>query len=178
MAAINPVKAVRYHAVARVLHWLIGLAIIMEIVIGLGHESWEGATWVMPVHKAAGITILMLSVLRLAWRLTYAAPDLPATMPPWQAKLAHGLHWLFYVMIIAVPVTGWVMSSAGKYPLNWFGLFDIPKLPVIPKSPLADFSHEAHEVMGIAFIPLLALHIDAAFYHHFSVGDGVLRRMF
>jgi len=174
---MNDIETVRYHAVARVLHWVIGLAIIAEIVIGLGHESWEGATWAMPVHKATGITILVLSMLRLAWRLTHSAPTLPATMPRWQTKLAHGLHWLFYVMIIAVPITGWVMSSAGKYPLNWFGLFDIPKLPVIPKSALADFAHEAHEVMGIAFIPLLVLHIAAALYHHFIVRDGVLRRM-
>lgn len=174
---MNDVRMVKYHGVARTLHWLIGLAIIAEIVIGLGHESWEGATWAMPVHKATGITILVLSLFRLFWRLANPAPALPATMPSWQVKLAHGLHWLFYFLIIAVPVTGWMMSSAGKYPLNWFGLFDIPKLPIVPKSTLAGFAHEAHEVMAIAFIPLLVLHIGAALYHHFIVRDAILRRM-
>lgn len=174
---MSNVETVKYHAVARILHWLIAIAIIAEIVIGLGHESWDGATWAMPVHKATGITILVLSVLRLVWRLAHPAPALPVTMPSWQTRLAHGLHWLFYGMIIAVPVTGWIMSSAGKYPLNWFGLFDIPKLPVMPKGAIANFAHEAHEVMAIAFIPLLLLHIGAALYHHFIVRDGVLRRM-
>ena len=80
-------------------------------------------------------------------------------------------------MFIAVPLSGWIMSSAGKYPLQWFGLFDIPKWPVVKDSPLADAAHEGHELMGKLFIPLIALHIGAAFFHQFVQKDGVLRRM-
>jgi cytochrome b561 len=174
---MNQTTLIKYNAVARMLHWLIGLAIIFALVLGLGHDGWKDILWIMPVHKATGMTILALSLARLGWRLAHPAPPLPATMPNWQISFAHGLHWLFYFMMIAVPLTGWIFSSAGKYPLEWFGLFDIPKLPVVKDSALAEAAHEGHEVMGLLFIPLLALHIGAAFYHHFVVRDDVLRRM-
>lgn len=167
----------KYNGVARILHWLIALGIITAITLGLGHDAWRDLFPVMPIHKAIGITILALSLFRLYWRLSHPAPPLPATMPGWQVGMAHGLHWLFYAMIIAVPMTGWIMSSAGTYPLQWFGLFDIPKWPVMKDSPLAQAAHAGHEVMGKLFIPLIALHIGAALYHQFAVKDGVLRRM-
>jgi len=167
----------KYNGVARTLHWIIALAIITEITLGLGHDAWRDSFPVMPIHKAIGITILALSLFRLCWRLAHPAPPLPATMPHWQVGLAHGLHWLFYAMIIAVPLSGWIMSSAGKYPLEWFGLFDIPKWPVMKGSPLANAAHAGHEVMGKLFIPLILLHVGAALYHQFLVRDGVLRRM-
>ncbi len=174
---MNRMAQTRYDAVARLLHWLIGLAIIFALVLGLGHDGWKDIPWIMPVHKATGMTILALSLFRLIWRLAHPAPALPTTIPNWQVSLAHGLHWLFYFMMIAVPITGWIFSSAGKYPLEWFGLFDIPKLPVMKDSALAEAAHEGHEVMGKLFIPLLALHVGVAFYHHFAARDDVLRRM-
>lgn len=168
---------VKYNAVARMLHWLIALGIIADIVLGLGHDSFGKSFPAMPIHKAIGITVLTLSVLRILWRLTHKAPPLPGTIPGWQAVLAHATHGILYILMIAVPLTGWIMASAGTYPLQWFGLFDIPKLPVLKGSPLADFAHEGHELMGKLFIPLLLLHIGAAFYHQFALKDGVLRRM-
>jgi len=169
----------RYDAIARSLHWIIALGIIAEIVLGLGHDSLEDSLpfAIMPVHKAIGLTILLLSLARLGWRLGHTPPPLPAAMPGWQKGSAHGLHWLFYAMMIGVPLSGWIMSSAGSYPLQWFGLFDIPKLPVAKGSLLADMAHEGHELVGKLFIPLLLLHIVAAVYHQYVVRDGVLRRM-
>lgn len=167
----------KYSATARSLHWLIALGIIANIILALGHDAFGDGFPAIPLHKAIGMTILLLSIARLSWRLAHQPPALPATMPDWQKRAAHGLHWLFYAMLIGVPVGGWVMSSASKYPLTWFWLFDIPKLPVLEKSPLAEMAHEGHEVMGLLFIPLLALHIGAALYHHFVVRDDVLRRM-
>jgi cytochrome b561 len=174
---MNGEALVKYNGVARILHWLIGIGIIAEIALGLGHDAWKDLFPVMPIHKSIGITILALSLFRLYWRLGHTPPALPAAMPGWQQSFAHGLHWLFYFMIIAVPVSGWIMSSAGTYPLNWFGLFDIPKWPVFKGSPLAEAAHEGHEIMGKLFIPLLVLHVGAAFYHHFAVKDHVMRRM-
>lgn len=168
---------VRYNGVARALHWVIALAIIAEVVLGLGHDALRGLFPVMPIHKAVGITVLTLSLFRLYWRLSHPAPPLPASLPRWQIGMAHGLHWLFYAMMIAVPLTGWIIASAGDRPLEWFGLFDIPKWPVMKGSPLADSAHEGHELMGKLFIPLIALHIAAAFFHQFVQKDGVMRRM-
>lgn len=174
---MNAQTLVRYNGVARTLHWVIAIGIITDITLGLGHDAMKDMFPVMPVHKAIGITILALSLFRLFWRVTHSAPPLPATMAGWQIGLAHGLHWLFYFMMIAVPMSGWIMSSAGQYPLEWFGLFDIPKWPVTKDSPLAEAAHEAHELMGKLFIPLILLHIGAALYHHLILKDDVARRM-
>ena len=174
---MTDIEVVKYSAVARVLHWAIALIIIVNIALGLGHDALEDVFPAMPVHKALGMTVLVLSIARLLWRLVHTPPPLPRNMPIWQQKLAHGLHWLFYVMIIAVPLSGWVMSSSGPYPLNWFGIFDIPKLPVNKGSVVAEAAHEGHEIMGLLYIPLIALHVGAALYHHFVKKDQVLRRM-
>jgi len=167
----------KYNSVARILHWLIGIGIIVQIVLGIQHDAWKDLFAVMPLHKAIGMTILVLSLFRLYWRFKHKPPPLPAAMPGWQKALAHTLHRLFYFMIIAVPVSGWILVSPYPNPFNWFGLFDIPKWPVEKGSMLAEIAHEGHEVLGLLFIPLLALHIGAALYHHFIVKDGVLRRM-
>lgn len=174
---MNEQLLTRYNGVARALHWIIAIAIIAEITMGLGHDAMKDMFPVMPIHKATGITILALSLFRLVWRLTHKVPPLPATLPGWQVGAAHGLHWLFYVMVIAVPMTGWIMSSASPYPLEWFGLFPIPKWAVSKGSPIADAAHEAHEIMGLLFIPLILLHVGAALHHHFMLKNDVVRRM-
>ena len=168
---------VKYNGVARALHWLIALGIFTALALGLNSDGWKEAPWMPGLHKSLGLSVLALSLLRLGWRLTHKPPPLPAYTPAWQAMSAKGLHWLFYAMMIGVPLSGWIMSSAGPYPLNWFGLFDVPKFAVGKDSPLADAAHEGHEVMGFLFIPLLALHIVAALYHHYRLKDEVLRRM-
>ena len=168
---------VKYNGIARALHWLIALGIIAALILGLNHDAWKTTPWMPGVHKSLGMTVLALSLVRLGWRFTHTPPALPSSMPGWQAALAKATHWLFYIMMIGVPLSGWTFSSSGPYPLNWFGLFDIPKLAVEKGSALAEATHEGHEIMGKLLIPLLALHIFAAFYHHFRLKDGVLRRM-
>lgn len=168
---------VKYHSGARALHWIIAVAVIVQLVLGLGYEAWRDVFPAMPLHKALGFTILLFSIFRLYWRLTHAIPPPPASVPGWQRMAARGMHWLFYFLLIALPISGWIFTSAGTSPLEWFGLFDIPKLPVVKDSLLADAAHEAHEIMGLLLIPLFVLHVGAAFYHHLVVRDDVLRRM-
>lgn len=170
-------EIVRYNAVARALHWLIALIIIGNIIGGLAHDALEDVFNVMPLHKSLGLLVLALSVFRLAWRLTNKPPALPDTMPGWERGTAHVLVWIFYAAMIIVPLSGWVMSSAGKYPLNFFGLFDVPKFAVAPKSALAGAAHETHEIFGLLLIPLILLHVGAALRHHFVLRDDTLRRM-
>lgn len=168
---------VKYDFVARMLHWFIGIGIIVALWLGISHDAWKANPWMPGIHKSIGITILALSLVRLGWRLTHTPPPMPAYTPGWQIVAAKGLHWLFYVMMIGVPLSGWIFSSSGPYPLNWFGLADIPKFAVEKGSPLAEAAHEGHEVMGLLFIPLLGVHILAALYHHVRLKDTVLRRM-
>jgi cytochrome b561 len=171
----------RYTHVAIALHWLIGLAIIGNLAGGLTHESvpkdMQGV--VMGLHKATGITILALSVFRLIWRLTHRPPPYESTLAGWEKTVAKITHWAFYVLIIAIPFSGWLMTSAGgrKYGLSWYGLFDIPFLPVAQDKMLAAGAGGAHENLSFLLIALLLLHIGAAMKHIFLDGDGTFARM-
>lgn len=173
----TPVSDERYNAVARALHWIIAALIIGNIAGGLLHEPLEDVVNLMPLHKASGLTVLVLSLVRIAWRLTWRAPAYPAEMSALEVFAAKATHFAFYALMLAMPLTGWIMASAGKYPLSWFGLFDWPKLPVTRESPLYGIAHEGHELLGWLTLALVVLHVGAALRHHFLLKDNVLRRM-
>lgn len=163
------------------LHWTIGLLIIANIVIVFAHEGVDkefGRT-MMGWHKAIGITVLFLSVARLGWRLTHRPPPFPETVKAWEKRLAHLVHWLFYILIIALPLSGWLWMSAMETPrpLSFFGLFPIPFLPVSRGEASADLLHEAHELMGFGAIGLIVLHVVGAFKHQLVEGNNYLARM-
>lgn len=166
-----------YNRVARVLHWTIGTLIVLNIVGGIVHEPLGKIFPVMPLHKSVGFVVLFLSLFRLAWRLTHPAPPLPGTMPRWEKAAAHGLHWIFYALMIVMPMTGWAFSSAGDRPLQFFGLFDIPKLAVAKGSGLAQGTHNAHVLFGYLWAVLLVGHVGAALRHQYLLKDGVMNRM-
>lgn len=169
--------ALHYNRVARFLHWTIGLLVIGNIIGGIFHDPLGEIFPVMPIHKSIGFVVLALSLFRLYWRITHPVPPLPQSMPRWEAVSAQALHWIFYALMIALPLTGWIFSSAGKYPLQFFGLFDIPKLAVEKGSLLADATHEAHELLGFAWAGLLLIHVGAALRHHYILKDNILTRM-
>lgn len=168
----------RYGRVAIAFHWTIALLILVNLALGLGHDALEG--WaVMPVHKAIGITVLALSVARLAWRLRHRPPRLPAHIPGWQVALARATHGLIYALMIAIPFSGWWFVSAARErrPLDWFGLIDIPFLPVGRDTPIAGLMHDGHVLMAFAMIALVALHVAGALKHHLIDRDETLVRI-
>ncbi len=158
-------------------HWVIGLLIIGNLTGGLLHESFSQATngMIMSLHKATGITILFLSLARLVWRLTHRPPALAPTVK----RVAHATHWAFYLLMILVPLSGWVLVSVGarKYPLEWYYLFDLPFLPITQDKALASAMADRHETLAFLWMALLALHISAALKHHFFDRDNTLERM-
>lgn len=167
----------RYNRGARALHWVIAVLVIANIAGGLLHDALEDVINLMPLHKASGMTVLALSLVRIAWRFMWRAPAHPEGMSGLEVLAAKATHLLFYALMLAMPVTGWIMSSAGKYPLSWFGLFDLPKLPVTRDSALYEMGHEGHELLGWLFAALVILHVAAALRHHFILRDRVLERM-
>ena len=166
-----------YDRVARTLHWTIGALIIVNLTLGILHDPLGKIFPAMPIHKSIGFVVLLLSLGRLVWRLTHPTPPLPASMPGWEKAAAHVLHWIFYALMIVLPMTGWVFSSAGERPLQFFFLFDIPKLAVEKGSGLAQGTHNAHVVLGYLWAVLLVGHVGAALRHHFLLKDKVLLRM-
>lgn len=167
----------RYTLVARILHWTMAVLILINLALGIGHDALPEGWPVMPVHKSIGLTVLALAVLRIAWRLTHPAPPLPGGMPRWERLAAGATHFLFYTFMLLMPLSGWIMTSAGSRPLAWFFLFDVPKFPVSRGDAIVGLSGGGHGIMGLLWLALILLHVGAALRHHFILKDGVLRRM-
>jgi cytochrome b561 len=171
----------RYSRGAIVLHWLIALLIVLNVIGAFVAEDLSKAdkAWMMGNHKAAGLLILALTIARIVWRLIHPAPPLVETLKAWEAALARVTHALFYFLMLAVPLAGWGLASAlgkGK-PVGFFGLFDVPALPVGGDEPTVDMFHELHEIFAFLMIGLLVLHLGAALKHHWLDKDGTMRRM-
>jgi cytochrome b561 len=166
----------RYATGAIVLHWLIALLIVLNYAAAWFSESQprEVASVIMGNHKAFGITILALTVLRILWRMTHRPPPLSPTLKPAEAILARAVHALFYVMMLAMPLSGWAMTSPYG-PVSWFGLFDVPGLPVT--KAMGGAAHEVHEIGAWLLIALFVLHVAGALKHQFLDGSRELARM-
>jgi cytochrome b561 len=170
----------RWGSVAQLFHWLIvGLIITQFVLINLAQRQPDltpAHISLILKHKSFGITIFMLAVLRLIWRSFNTAPPLPDTLKPYERFLAHFTHISLYVLIFAMPLSGWMMSSARSFAVSWFGLFRLPDL-VSPAKGTYELLHETHETLATALIVVAALHVLAALKHHFFLKDGVLLRM-
>lgn len=178
-----------YSRAAITLHWLIALLLIGNFLGGvfMGDLLAPSATpeqkqlgfKIIQFHKSMGLTILVLSLLRLATRLVSSPPPLPAHMTLTERLLAKATHWAFYAVMILVPLTGWVMVSASPlgFPTLWFGLFEWPHLPIETSKATSDAASEAHEIIAFAGAGLLLLHVAAALKHHYMDRDDVLARM-
>lgn len=177
MATAAGGERTRYSSVSIALHWTIALLIVVNVTGALLAENVDRATAasIMTVHKSIGLTVLLLSLARLGWRLAHGFPPFPDSTPAWDRVFARATHVAFYVLIIAVPLAGWTMVSAGSRPLEWFGLFDWPKLPV--GRATGEVAHEAHEILALSTVGLVLLHVAGALKHHFIDRDHVLARM-
>jgi cytochrome b561 len=170
----------KYSKVAILLHWLIAALIISNFVLAqLAEDLTRAAAAVyMDPHKAIGISILALSVMRLFWRLGHKPPPLPDTVTPWQAKTSKVVHVLLYVLMIGAPITGWLMVAAypGAPAVDYFGLFNID-LPLPESKALSGVGHEGHEILTKVMFVLLVVHILAALKHQFFGRFPIFRRM-
>lgn len=168
----------RYGSIPQLLHWLVVLLLATQFVLAsLADDLPDGIEKLAMLarHKSVGITILGLAVLRVAWRLLDRPPPLPP-MPAWQRGVATLTHWGLYALLIAMPLTGWTMSSAANYPVSWFGLVQLPDL-VGTSEDLHETLEEIHEALASSLLALVALHVLAALKHQFVDRDGLLSRM-
>lgn len=172
-------SAARYGGVAIALHWLIAIAIAGSFSVGLymhelplSPQKLQLYSW----HKWAGVTIFLFVALRLGWRLLHRPPELPAAMPAWQRKAAEATHLLLYLLMFAVPITGWLMSSAKGFQTVYFGVLPLPDL-LGKNKELGDLLQQVHKLLNFSMAALVLAHLGAALKHHFVDRDDVLARM-
>lgn len=171
---------VPYKPLARIMHWLTALLVLLTIPAavlmltpGIG-RSLQDPLFIF--HKNIGVVILILVAVRLAYRLINPPPPLPASVPGFQRIVAEATHWALYGFLLAMALSGYIRVSAGGFPLEVFDSLGIPRLA--PRSDeLAAIAKQAHATLRFPLIALIALHIGAALYHGLIKRDGVLRRM-
>ena len=178
----------QYTTVAIILHWVIAALILGQIAGGLYMERVENQAQkfeLFQLHKSFGLTIMLLSFARLGWRLSHAAPALPAAMKDWERRVARLTHWAFYGLMIGVPIGGWAMVSASPYaesvPTFIFGVVPWPHMPffsgVEDREALTGLISEMHKIGAFATLGLFVLHVGAAIKHHVKDKDDVLASM-
>jgi cytochrome b561 len=169
----------RWGCVAKLLHWSVAALVIVQVPLG-----WTAARWPLTPtkldlfvwHKCTGIVVLLLMAARVAWRAFDRRPPWPPEMTPLQRVAAQLAHGLLYALLLALPLTGWIVNSAANIP---FAIFRIVPLPAIvpPDKALAGTMAGIHLALSVALVVVLVAHVGAALRHHFIVRDDVLARM-
>ena len=186
---MNTSTTLRYSRIAITLHWLIAALMIVNVSLGLTADFWPQG-WVRPAintHKSIGLTVLGLAILRLLWRAAHPPPALPPEYQPWERKASHLAHGLLYVMIFALPISGWMHDSAWKdaaaHPLQLYGLVPFPRIGWISgidpatKESLHALFGKWHTWLGYALYALFFLHVAGALKHQFVDKHAELQRM-
>jgi cytochrome b561 len=169
-----------YTRTAIAFHWLIALLIVCGFSLGWVMTDIPGFTptklryfsW----HKWIGVTVFALVVLRILWRATHPAPPLPDGMPAWQRMVAHVTHWLLYLLMVLIPVSGYLYSSASNIPVVYLGIIPLPRL-IAPDPVLKNVLKVVHISLNYTLLVLVVLHVAAALKHHWLDRDGLLARM-
>ncbi|QAU35673.1 cytochrome b [Janthinobacterium sp. 17J80-10] len=170
----------KYTKTAMALHWLVALLIVAAFALGVTMVDIPGLTptklkyfsW----HKWLGVTVLGLATVRLLWRLTHAGPVLPMSMPAWQVKISALLHGLLYVLMFAIPLSGYFYSLAAGVPVTYLGVLPLPVL-IEPNPEWKVVLKAVHYWLNMGLLAAVAVHVAAALKHQFIDRDGVLKRM-
>ena len=171
--------ATSWGSVSKLLHWLIVLLILGQGTVGLlmGElRNGPDKIQVYALHKSFGLTILALVALRLLWRLYAGAPEPVPGTPTWQDRIARITHVGLYVLLFAIPISGWVLNSAAGFPLQWFGLVNLPAIAG-KDDGLHELAEEMHELLFWILVGVALAHAAAAVYHHLFQRDATLARM-
>lgn len=165
----------QFHIVIRLLHWLMALAIFTMLFVGAGMvSSVANRDWLYDLHKPLGMTILVLAILRLVVRLSTRTPPLPSDMPLFMQLVAKFSHVLLYGLMLALPMIGWLMLSAGGYPVTLGGGIELPAL-VAKSNSLYAVLRPLHTLLAYSLLLLVLGHMAAALFHGLIRRDGVLR---
>ncbi|AHI65803.1 cytochrome b [Burkholderia thailandensis] len=167
-----------FSPLARLLHWVMAVMIVSMLFVGAGMVATVSARHaaLVAIHKPLGVTVLVLACVRVVVRLSSRPPALPSDLPGWQKLAAHGSHLVLYALMIAMPLVGWAMLSAGGYPVTLGGGVQLP--PIVPADAVwFAWLRHAHRWLAYLFFATFLAHFAAALYHGLIRRDGVLRAM-
>lgn len=167
-----------FHPLARLLHWTMAVLILAMLFVGVGMVTTvsQKHQWLLAIHRPLGATLLVLVIVRLIVRLRFKPPALPADMPAPMQFLAHASHWLLYALLVAMPLVGWAMLSAGGYPVMLGSAWHLP--PIAPyNGALFAWLREAHRYLAYLLFLTILGHMAAALYHALIRRDEVFPSM-
>lgn len=176
---MNRNSAERYSSVAQLLHWLVALFVVAQFALAWTADALprdERPAALMLTHKSIGLTVLVLVIIRLAWRFLHKPPAFPSSMPRAEQWLSRITHWGLYVLLLAMPLSGWLMVSAAGGQVEWFWLVSVPA-PMGENEAWGDFFHETHELLCWVLFALAVFHVVAGLWHGLVKKDGVMERM-
>ena len=171
--------APRYGAVAQSFHWVIALLLGVQLCLGLLAEQLplgQAKITMLAQHKSVGIVVLALVIGRLGWRFIHAPPPLPVTLSKLERRMASSAHVALYGLSLALPMSGWLLSSTTSHTLSVFGFISVPTLGRLDLGLLAQLKR-LHWLLGLALGTIVLLHVAGALRHHFWLKDGILTRM-
>jgi cytochrome b561 len=169
----------RWGPISQLLHWTVVLLVVALAVLGLSMVELPNNPQkirLYALHKSLGLTVLGLMAIRLAWRAYAGAPHPVNGTPPWQERIARLTHGTLYLLLFAMPLTGWLFNSAAGFPLQWFGVVNLPRIAASDPG-LREFAKLLHEGGFWLLLALVVVHAGAAFYHHLFLHDATLARM-
>ena len=170
----------KFGSISKLFHWIVSILMISMLVMGLVMTRMDRSAFrveLYGIHKSLGLTLLILIVARLLWRLINRVPTYPESIPKWEQTFARIGHWVLYLIILAMPLSGWLMSTAtGHAPDFWhWGAWAMPGINA--NKTLAKTANQYHEILAYAVIVLVSLHVLMALKHHYLGKNNILRRM-
>lgn len=168
-----------YSPISKALHWIIAFAVLVMLTVGFSldniPEQFSSTAYML--HRSTGLTILMLMIFRFIWVHASGKPALPSTVRTWERILSRFVEYGFYVLLIIMPLSGWIMSVAEERVPSYFGFFKVPFPGVGPNKSLGEFMAQSHGVIALILIAFITLHVAGALKHHFIDKDKVLKTM-
>lgn len=184
MATNDDQTRTSYTPTAKVIHGITALLVLLNIAWGLHMEHFPGYKHGQPewndllfFHASIGALVFWLTLVRFVWRAKHRPPQEPAAIPAWQKTISSLVHRAFYLVLVALPVSGYVHRMAGNHPVSFWGVFNWPML-IDPSEPLRLLTDKIHVALAISLIALLVLHLGAVVKHTLIDRDGILKRMF
>jgi cytochrome b561 len=170
----------QYNVAARWFHWTTAILVLTTIPIGIAMTEYVDSRQLRDLffvlHESIGLSILVLTAARLGWRLLQGAPPPSKALSPVEILISHATHGLLYVILLAMPITGYLLVVAGGHPLSYFGLFAAPRI-IARHKELSHFAESAHLALRWIIYTLVAMHVAAALHHHLARRNDVLSRM-